>query len=144
MISSFWRFELLYLRIFDNFEDFMLKNFQVWSVWSLWNPWSFRLASKIAGKIAPPFLTGVYRKQCPYCQAQPSSIQLQFSWLGWDSFNFNFYQPTHPQGKYRAQLSPAQSNSNSVGWANQKQNKLETSLSWAWHSSVPACFFLFS
>ena len=28
------------------------------------------------------------------CQAQPSSIQLQLSWLGWDSFNFNF---THPK-----------------------------------------------
>ena len=25
-----------------------------------------------------------------FCQAQPSSIQLQLSWLGWDSFNFNF------------------------------------------------------
>ena len=40
-----------------------------------------------------------------------------------------------------AKLSPAQSNSNSVGWVNRKQNKLEASLSWAWHSSVPACSF---
>ena len=47
------------------------------------------------------------------------------------------------EGKYRAQLSPAQSNSKSVGWANRKQNKLEASLSWAWHSSVPACLSYF-
>ena len=36
--------------------------------------------------------------------------------------------PPHPQGKYRAQLSPAQSNSNLVGWANRKQNNLVASL----------------
>ena len=42
-----------------------------------------------------------------------------------------------------AKLSPAQSNSNSVGWASRKQNKLEASLSWAWHSSVPACYLPF-
>ena len=35
-----------------------------------------------------------------YCQAQPSSIQNQLSWLGWVSFNSNFCPPTHPQGKY--------------------------------------------
>ena len=29
-----------------------------------------------------------------YCQAQPTSIKLQLSWLGWVSINFNFYPPT--------------------------------------------------
>ena len=34
-------------------------------------------------------------------QLNPTPIQL--SWLGWDSFNFNFYPPTppHPQEKYQ-------------------------------------------
>ena len=63
-----------------------------------------------------------------------------------------------------AKLSPAQSNSNSVGWAeialistftnpptprestqsaqlNPTSTQLEASLSWAWHSSVPACLW---
>ena len=46
-----------------------------------------------------------------YCQAQPSSIQLQLSWLGWDSFNFNFYPPTHPPTpRESTELSSAQLN----------------------------------
>ena len=74
-----------------------------------------------------------------FCQAQPSSIQLQLSWLGWDSFNFN-----SPTPRESIELTSAQLNSNSVGWANRKQNKLEASFSWAWHSSVPACCIFFS
>ena len=110
------------------------------------NCWSVDLAFKLSiylsnfwtVGLAFVFLISWLKFWSDFCQAQPSSIQRQLSWLGWDSFNFNFY----PQGKYRAQLSPAQSNSNSVGWANRKQYKLEASLSWAWHSSFPACFVL--
>ena len=73
----------------------------------------------------------------------PSSAQLNPTptSVGWAEIALiSTFTPPHPQGKYRAQLSPAQSNSNAVGWANRKQNKLKASLSWAWHSSVPACF----
>ena len=43
-----------------------------------------------------------------YCQAQPSSIQLQLSWLGWDSFILNY--SNHP-----TQLHPTQPLTEKVG-----------------------------
>ena len=58
----------------------------------------------------------------------PSSAQLKPTptSVGWaeialiSTFTHPPPPPPHPQGKYRAQLSPAQSNSNSVGWAYRK------------------------
>ena len=83
------------------------------------NCWSVDLAFKLSiylsnfwtVGLAFVFLISWLKFWSDFCQAQPSSIQRQLSWLGWDSFNFNFYPP-HPQGKYREGIF------NTVNWPN--------------------------
>ena len=46
-----------------------------------------------------------------FAKLSPAQSNSNFSWLGWDSFNFNFYPPTHPPTpRESTELSSAQLN----------------------------------
>ena len=96
--------------------------FQVWVVvdggdWIKWEYGYLCFQFKISGKQEHVRLSraALMSSNLNFCLAQPSSIQLQLSWLGWVSTNFNFYLPTHPGKVIRRQYQYSYCQTSKVG-----------------------------